>query len=259
MKVDFDGEKYKLASDQQKAWGKTLISELRLRGDEKILDLGCGDGALTAELARLVPNGFVLGIDASQSMIETARKGHTAANLQFNLQDINTVDFEVEFDLAFSNAALHWIRDHGKMLGKVFRSLRDRGTARFQFAGEGNCSNLIRIVREVMSDKRYAVYFEGFEWPWYMPGAEEYRRLLEQVAFAEKKVWIENADRYFESAEAMTKWIDQPSLVPFLACVAEKNRRPFRDAVVERMIERTRQADGTCFETFRRLNVSARK
>jgi trans-aconitate methyltransferase len=259
MKLDFDGEKYKLASDQQKAWGRLLISGLGLRGNEKILDLGCGDGALTAELAGLVPNGFVLGIDASQSMIETARKSHAGAGLQFRLHDINAIDFESEFDLVFSNATLHWIKDHGKMLRNVFRSLKDRGTARFQFAAEGNCSNLVRIVREVMSEQRYAAYFDEFDWPWYMPSVEEYRRLLENVPFAEKKVWIENADRYFESAEAMTKWIDQPSLVPFLACVAERARRPFRDAVVERMISRTRQRDGTCFETFRRLNVFARK
>jgi len=259
MKLDFDGEEYRLASDQQKAWGRTLIAELGLRGDEKVLDLGCGDGALTAELAALVPNGSVLGIDASAGMIETARKHHARPGLQFALCDINTMDFGSQFDLVFSNATLHWIKDHCRMLSSVLRSLRDRGIARFQFAAEGNCSNLIVILRDVISNKRYAAYFDGFDWPWYMPSAEEYRCLLEQVPFAEKRVWIENADRYFENAEAMTKWIDQPSLVPFLACVAEMDRRPFRDAVVDRMIERTRRPDGTCFETFRRLNVLARK
>ena len=259
MKLDFDGEKYEAASGQQKAWGKTLISGLRLRGDEEILDLGCGDGALTAELARLVPDGFVLGIDASRSMIEVACRNHAGANLQFNLQDIEAIDFEAKFDLVFSNATLHWLKDHGGMLSSVFRSLKDQGKARFQFAGDGNCSNLIRIVRQVMSQRPYSAYFADFDWPWYMPNAEEYRRLLENVPFAEKKVWIENADKYFESAEAMTRWIDQPSLVPFLSCVAEQDRQPFRDAVVERMIQQTRQCDGTYFETFRRLNVSARK
>ncbi len=61
MKVDFDGEKYKRASSQQTAWGQKLISELKLRGNEHILDLGCGSGTLTAELAGLVPDGSVLG------------------------------------------------------------------------------------------------------------------------------------------------------------------------------------------------------
>ncbi len=259
MKFEFDGEKYKRASKQQKAWGKKLISELELRGNEKILDLGCGDGTLTAQLAELVPDGSVLGIDASESMIETARKDHAGANLRFELQDIDAIDCESEFDLVFSNATLHWITDHEKLLANVFRSLRNRGAVRFQFAGDGNCSNLIKVLREVMSANQYAAYFSKFDWPWCMPTVEQYRALLDEVAFAEKKVWSQNGDRNFESVEAMTKWIDQPSLVPFLACVAEKDKKRFRDVVVERMIEATLRDDGTCFETFRRINVIGRK
>jgi trans-aconitate 2-methyltransferase len=259
MKLDFDSEKYKLASGQQKAWGRTLISELELTGGERILDLGCGDGALTAELAQLVPNGFVLGIDASASMIETAQNDHAGLNVRFERLDINSIDYEAEFDVVFSNATLHWIKDHRKLLRNIFRSLKEHGMTRLQFAGDGNCSNLIRILKEVISQERYAAYFRTFDWPWYMPAIDEYCALLDEVPFAEKKVWGENADKYFESPEAMTKWIDQPSLVPFLACIAGRDRQRFRDAVVERMIGETMQQDGSCFETFRRINVLARK
>ena len=259
MKLDFDGEKYKQASSQQKAWGKTLISELQLTGYERILDLGCGNGVLTASMAALVPHGSVLGIDASESMIKTAQADHGAANLRFELQNIDAIDFEPQFDVVFSNATLHWVKDHRKLLANVFNSLSDRGVARFQFAGDGNCSNLIAVLREVMSQEGYAGYFERFEWPWYMPVVEQYRALIEDVAFTEKKVWSQNGDKYFESVEAMARWIDQPSLVPFLGHVDAKDRRRFRDAVVGRMIDRTLQEDGTCFETFRRINVLVRK
>jgi len=259
MAFEFDGEKYKLASSQQNAWGMKLISELEFKGGERILDLGCGDGVLTAEMAKLVPDGFVLGIDASESMIETARKYHAGANLRFELLDINDIDFESEFDLVVSNATLHWVKDHRKLLRNVFRALKSRRTARFQFAGDGNCTNLIRILREVMSAKEYETYFLEFEWPWYMPAVDEYRALLGEVAFAEKRVWIENVDKHFVSTETMTKWLDQPSLVPFLGYIAEKDRQHFRNAVVERMIKETLQGDGTYFETFRRINVLARK
>ena len=71
---EFSGEKYKKASRHQKEWGESLISKLKLGGDERILDLGCGDGALTEHLASLVPRGCVIGIDASEGMIETAKK-----------------------------------------------------------------------------------------------------------------------------------------------------------------------------------------
>lgn len=256
---EFDGEKYKLASGQQKAWGKKLIAELEFKGGERILDLGCGDGVLTAEMAKFVPDGFVLGIDASESMIETARKDHAGANMRFELLDIDVIDFESEFDLVFSNATLHWVKDHGKLLKNVFKGLKNKGATRFQFAGNGNCSNLIRILREVMSAQEYKGYFREFNWPWYMPAIDEYRALLNEVAFAEKKVWSENGDKHFASVEAMIKWIDQPSLVPFLYLVAEKDRQRFRDAVVERMIKETLQDDGTYFETFRRINVLAIK
>lgn len=71
---EFNGEKYKQASKHQKEWGNKLISELQLNGNERILDLGCGDGILTQQLSSLVESGYVLGIDASVGMIETAQK-----------------------------------------------------------------------------------------------------------------------------------------------------------------------------------------
>jgi len=110
-----------------------------------------------------------------------------------------------------------------------------------------------------MSTEDYAACFLGFDWPWYMPSVEEYRRLVAEVPFAESRVWSENADTYFDSDETLTKWIDQPSLVPFLARIAQQDRRNFRNTVVEKMITETRQDDGTYFETFRRINALAGK
>ena len=259
MSFEFDGEKYKEASGHQKEWGRKLISELSLKGGERILDLGCGDGTLTAQLARLVPEGFVVGIDASKNMIETARKAHDRDNVKFELMDINDIAFVNEFNVVFSNATLHWIKDHNKLLKNVFNSLKDNGVVRFNFAGDGNCSCFFRVVKEVMAESSYAGYFTGFGWPWYMPKIEEYGNVVEQFPFKEKRVWGENADKYFQNVDLMVKWVEQPSLVPFLACVGKKHRVGFREAVVERMIDETVQADGTCFETFRRINVFARK
>jgi trans-aconitate 2-methyltransferase len=72
-------------------------------------------------------------------------------------------------------------------------------------------------------------------------------------------VWGENADRYFPDIGSMVKWVDQPSLVPFLEYVPQSDKQGFRNYVVEKMIETTLQKDGRCFETFRRINVLARK
>jgi len=256
--LEFDGEKYKSASRHQKEWGGKIVSELALPTNARVLDLGCGDGVLTEQLARLVPEGLALGIDASQSMIDTAKKLERN-NLHFQRLDINQMDFGDEFDLIFSNATLHWIKDHQGLLRKVYKALKANGTIRSNFAGDGNCSHFYKVIKEVMAEPRYAPNFKDFIWPWFMPWVEEYAQLVGAEAFVEVKVWGENADRYFANAEEMTGWIEQPSIVPFLRCVAAEDAKPFRDEVVEKMIALTRQADGRCFETFRRIKVFAKK
>jgi trans-aconitate 2-methyltransferase len=259
MTFEFDAEKYKKASLHQKEWGKKLISKLSLKGNEKILDLGCGDGVITAQLAELVPDGLVIGIDASGAMVELAQKTHKIKNIRFILMDINTINFADEFDVVFSNATLHWIKDHKRLLKKAFKGLKAGGIIRFNFAADGNCSTFIRVVREVMLKEKYMGYFNQFDWPWYMPTIDEYRKLLEQFSFKEARVWGENADRSFQNKDEMIGWVEQPSLVPFLKYVADADKQSFRNAVVERMVEETLQADGACFETFRRINVFAKK
>ena len=137
MAHEFDGKKYERASAHQKEWGAKLISELSLNGNERVLDLGCGDGVNTALIAELIPDGEVVGIDASKGMIDAANpKGK--ANLRFILMDIDEIKFKDEFDVVFSNATLHWVKDHQRLLRNVSKALRTAGCLRFNFAGDGN-------------------------------------------------------------------------------------------------------------------------
>ncbi|OGW39104.1 MAG: methyltransferase type 11 [Nitrospirae bacterium GWC2_56_14] len=257
MTHEFDGKKYAKASTHQKEWGARIIADLILKGTERVLDLGCGDGVLTSHFADLLPNGEVVGIDASQGMITEALEKERR-NLRFILHDIDNLDFTDEFDIVFSNAALHWVKDHNKLLQNVRRALRDGGSIRFNFAADGNCSNFFKVVREAMALDRYKLYFSDFEWPWYMPSINEYEAVVIRSGLRNVRVWDENADRFFPDAQTMVNWVDQPSLVPFLSFVAESDKEAFRNFVVERMIHETQQDDGRCFETFRRINVSAR-
>jgi len=258
MAHEFDGKKYEKSSAPQKEWGAKLISELPLKGNERLLDLGCGDGTNAARIAQLLPDGEVVGIDASTGMIEAA-KPKEGDNLRFILMDIDVMDFEDEFDVIHSNATLHWVKNHQRLLRNVFRALRKGGLLRFNFAAEGNCSYFLTVVRKAMDRKEFAGYFEGFVWPWYMPSVNEYRYLIDKSELEDVKVWGENADRFFPDTEALIGWVDQPSLVPFLACVGEKDKAAFREYVVGDMIEQTKQDDGRYFETFRRINLFAGK
>lgn len=260
MGFEFDGEKYKKASNHQKEWGAKLISELNIQGHEHILDLGCGDGAITEQLAVQVPHGSVVGIDASQNMIDTAIRSHKRGNLNFRLLNINKLSYTKEFDIIISNATLHWILDHRRLIANVHNSLKVNGIARFNFAADGNCSHFYKVIKTAMKHDEYTECFHQFVWPWYMPRLDDYSKVVEGFSFKEKKVWGENADRNFPNTDAMVKWVDQPSLVPFLKHIEDPDKKVhFRNMVVNEMIKETKQDDGTCFETFRRINVFLKK
>ena len=255
---EFNGEFYKQASKHQKEWGTKLISELTLKGDEHILDLGCGDGVLTEQLSELVPEGKAIGIDASIGMIQSAQKLESA-NLSFICLNINDIKFVNCFDVIFSNAALHWVENHQKILENSMIALKPNGVILWNFAADGNCSNFFDAIKTVMNMPLYKNFFTEFTWPWYMPTKEEYTNLVDNAGFKHFNVLDENADRYFQNNEEMIKWIDQPSLVPFIQHIPSHKKDGFRKTVIEMMINKTKQPDGRCFETFRRIYVKAIK
>ncbi len=255
---EFDGEKYKQASRHQTEWGHCLIEELSLEGNETILDLGCGDGGLTEQLALLVPDGQVLGIDASEGMIAAAQN-RSQANLSFERMDINTIHFQNMFDVIFSNAALHWILDHKRLLRNAYEALKENGALLWDFAGDGNCACFFEVVRETIQSEIYSPYFSDFQWPWYMPAKEEYEQMMSAVGFTQYIVSEVNRDRFFSNADEMIRWIDQPSIVPFISVLPDEMKAQFREDIINLMLKRTLQADGTCFETFRRIHVKAEK
>jgi trans-aconitate 2-methyltransferase len=254
----FDGTKYEKASQCQREWGTELIEELQLRGDEFILDLGCGSGVLTRALAERVTRGRVVGVDSSRSMLEAAR-AHKTANMELKLLDMNTMAFDAEFDVVFSNAALHWVLDHEKLLRIIYTALKPGGFLRAQFGAYGNVSNFSEGARDVMKLPAYAPYFKGFRWPWYMPTPEEYEKVLSHTEFRNYRVWSENKDRYFSEERTLISMVEEAGMVPFLAVLPEDVKQVFSKEVFKRLVAKTKQPDGRCFETFRRINVYAEK
>jgi len=258
MAHEFDGKKYQKASTHQKEWGNKLISELNLKGNERILDLGCGDGVLTQILSNLVPNGFVIGIDASKGMIEVAKEKESN-NLKFLLMDIDNIEIDDKFDIVFSNAALHWVKNHQKLYEKLSIILNKDGLMRFNFAADGNCSYFFNIVKQTIQEKEYQNYFKNFNWPWFMPTLDEYKKITDNFKFSSVKIWGENTDRYFPNKEALIRWIEQPSIVPFLEYLPNDKKESFTNEVIKKMLKITIQDDGRYFETFRRINVFMKK
>ncbi len=147
-----------------------------------MLDIGCGDGKITAELARCLPKGRAVGVDSSEKMIDLAKTAFPQKdypNLSFQVMDARKLTFKSEFDVVFSNAALHWIVDQKTVLAGVQRSLKPGGRLLFQMAGKGNAKDILSLINELMTVEPWKKFFQGMTFPY---GFYEPRRI--QCVFA---------------------------------------------------------------------------
>lgn len=256
MAHEFDGAGYAAASAPQKAWGRDLVAGLTLHGDENVLDLGCGDGVLSALIAARLPRGRVMGLDASRGMLDQARL-LAGPNLEFRREDITRIEFQGEFDLVFSNSTLHWVGAHGPLLGRIHRALVPGGLLTANFAAQGNIAHATGALEKTMARPEFRPLFSGFTWPWYMPRPEEYQAVLAASPFAQAWLETENRDALL-GQESYVGLLDQPCLVPFLAALPLEKKAQFRSLVLEEALGRARAKNGY-METFRRLVVTARK
>ena len=154
------------------ALGAGILARLAPKQGERILDLGCGDGTLTVQIADL--GASVVGVDSSPAMVAAAR----ARGIDARLMDISALSFDNEFDAVFSNAVLHWVRDVDAAVAGVYRALCHGGRLVAEFGGHTNVAAIGTALRAVLA--RHAV---EYEWPWYYPSPAEYRRKLETHGF----------------------------------------------------------------------------
>ncbi len=168
---------YAKNSSVQQAWARELIARLGLNGNETLLDIGCGDGKVTAEIAQILPEGTVVGVDSSKEMIQLAKQNFprtTHPNLSFAQQDAQHLNFKGQFDIVFSNAALHWILDHRPVLAGIYQALKPKGRVLVQMGGKGNARQLIDFVEQVLQESEWQKYFADFLFPYGFYSPEEY-------------------------------------------------------------------------------------
>ena len=168
---------YHQSSAAQLQWAKELIAKLGLAGNERVLDIGCGDGKITAEIARSLPGGTVTGVDSSPEMIRFAQEHFPCSeyrNLSFIPGDARALPFSGEFDVVFSNAALHWISDHRLVLAGIAKSLRPGGKLLIQMGGKGNAGQVLGAGDVVQKRPEWVRYFAGFSFTFGFFGSDEY-------------------------------------------------------------------------------------
>jgi len=155
--------------------GAPMVTRLGPKPGERILDLGCGDGVLTAQIAQ--SGATVVGVDASPAMVASAR----ALGLDAHVVDATALQFDGEFDAVFSNAALHWVHDADAVLTGIHRALKPGGRFVAEFGGHGNVAAVSVAVRSVLQARNIA-----FEWPWYFPTADAYATRIRAAGLVPK-------------------------------------------------------------------------
>lgn len=257
---NWNAAEYEQHSSSQQLWAQGMIESLDLNGDERILDIGCGDGKVTAELAVRVPRGCVLGIDTSSEMIEFARGRFPPAripNLSFRLGDATRLSFDDDFDLVVSFSCLHWVRDHIAVLNGVRRSLKSGGRVVLQFGGKGNAKSVLDASADVIARSQWSPYFEGFGYVWAFCSPEEYAALLCQVGLVPQRIELVPKDMVYEGTRGLKGWM-RTTWLPYIERVPETLQDKFVAEIVRRYVEqRPLDSKGQIHVQMMRLEVEA--
>ncbi len=235
----WDATDYEKYSKSQQLWARELIHKLNLKGDESVLDIGCGDGKVTAEIASLLDSGEITGIDSSSEMIALAKSNFPNSiykNIHFRLADASKLPFENKFDVVFSNAVLHWIQDHRPVLNGILNSLKKGGIALLQMGGQGNAEAVLDVLGELIRTDEWCEYFKGFDFPYAFYSPNEYKNWIRQIGFKERRVELIPKDMIHRGREGLEGWI-RTTWLPYTQRIKEDNRNRFIEQIAENYLK----------------------
>ena len=246
--TEWDAATYHRVAEPQEEWGTGVLARLELEGDETVLDAGCGTGRMTKHLLERVPQGRVIGVDASSAMIEHARENlGDAADLRVvNLLDL---DLDGEVDAIFSNATFHWVIDHERLFARLFAALRPGGAIEAQCGGAGNIAETENAIVNLEGDERFAPYLRTLPSPWYFASVGDTEGRLERAGFESVRCWREDAPVQPEDPRA---FVSASVVGTHLERLPRDLHGAFLDALLE-SLPRPLTLD------YVRLNISARR
>jgi len=258
----WDALDYAKSSSAQQQWARELIDKLQLKGDESLLDIGCGDGKVTAEIAACLPSGSVLGVDSSAEMIALAQSQYPAdvfPNLRFQRQDACSLPFRNEFTVVFSNATLHWVLDHAPVLRGIHRSLKCGGKVLLQMGGRGNAADVVAVLDELIQALEWRDCFKRFSFPYGFYGPDEYQEWVHEAGLQAGRVELIPKDMIHQGREGLAGWV-RTTWLPYTQRVPEEKREAFVAQLVDNYLERhPADEQGLVHVRMVRLEVEALK
>jgi len=243
---------YQKFQGQRSAPFYDLIALLEVRANLKVIDLGCGTGSLTRELAEKLPNSHVTGLDSSPQMLEKAAP-LTTPNLVFQQGDQSVLTGE--WDLIFSNASLQWSENHAELIPFLFNRLTPGGQIAIQVPSNHNHISH-QIYRETADEDMFKFILQGYQRYAPVLPIDDYSRVLFNCGAEDIIVFEKIYPHVLENADAVVEWISGTALIPYFERLGE-HREAFVESIREKM--RAAMPDSPVFYPFRRILFSARK
>lgn len=201
MPRDWDARTYDRVADPMTRWGSAVLGRLPLRGDERVLDAGCGSGRVTEQLAERLPNGRVIALDGSPSMVEAARQRLAlfGDRIEFVVADLGApVPIEGDVDAVLSTATFHWVPDHDALFANLAAVTRVGGWLVAQCGGAGNIASIQRVLATIGDGWLGAVHFET---------VLATTRRLDAAGFVDIECWLTDEPTRFEPGEPFETYL----------------------------------------------------
>jgi len=257
--VRWDASDYAKNSQGQFGWAMGNIGKLALQGSESVLDIGCGDGKITAEIAKLVPHGRVLGIDRSEEMIALATRLIQLPNAAFRVLDAQALDFDGEFDAVFSNSAIHWMPNPEAVVRGIARAIKPGGRIFLSMGGRGTASSGFKALAIMSQDPRWSEAIHSAPSPYHFLGPREYEPWLAGAALHVDRVELVQKPMRHASLAALEGWF-RTTWMAYSDRVPESQRAEFLHELAERASKDCSIAeDGAILMPMVNLEVEAHK
>jgi trans-aconitate 2-methyltransferase len=234
--TEWDAQAYARISALQQAMAAEVLSLLNMRGANSILDLGCGNGKITAVIAARVPEGRVVGVDASADMIAYAKEHFGAAthhNLSFEVSDIRGIDYGEEFDLVVSFNALHWIPEQDVALRAICAAMKQGGAAQLRMVPQGERKSLEDVLEETRKSERWSSYYDGYLAPYLHLTPEAYSALAGECGLRTVSVDVKDKSWDFGTREGFSAF-GSVTFVEWTRRLPEEAKPAFIDDVMTR-------------------------
>jgi trans-aconitate 2-methyltransferase len=259
--TEWNASGYNRVSALQKWLADESLAAVELAGTERVLDVGCGDGKITAEIAERLPTGSVVGIDPSEQMIGFAREHFVAAhpNLTFEVGDATRLAYRDAFELVVSFNALHWVTDQTAALRCIRDALRPGSRALLQLVSQGERTSLEDVLEETALAPRWQSRFADYRRPYLHLPPDEYRRLAEGVGLDVERVDVVLEKWDFGSREGFAEF-GNVTFVEWTRRIPEADKAAFIGDVLDRYrrVGDGSAADATVFH-FYQMRIALRR